>query len=263
MENSILKKLAPELRLKIYAHVFEGAEITITIRKAAHGTDQRPDAEFAYSVHARLAQTCQAIRAESLHVLYRKAIIVGAGPRGSNYVWLDDLNKVLDDDLALEVAHVRNIRLPELRNLPHDTRNDAMTLLKKYPKLKTCGLCFAEGETRSCARSFASAEGTLIGESIFKESPDQVYDKSFRFTTASDVAPPRFLEGVFGIRESCQVLFLQLRVLRWDFEYGLLEPELRFAPMDEKSADSHLPSSLVSPMLAIVNWYPNVSAHSS
>lgn len=58
MENSILKTLPAELRHEIYSHVFEGAEVVVSIHESKHGTEQRPQAAFSCSDHASLVKTC-------------------------------------------------------------------------------------------------------------------------------------------------------------------------------------------------------------
>lgn len=224
MDDSILKKLAPELRIAIYPHVFEGARITINIHVSKHGTDQRPSFKFRYSHHAHLTKTCRTIRNETLPILFGKAFVVAKGPDG--YAWMDDLNKVIKDDLAAQITHIRNVRLPKLRELSSHNHADATTLVKKYPKLKLCEIWLDTDDKAGLVLSVATASSILNTakfEDLFQSSRLGKKEIKLRHIlpvlSGLIVAPKGVLTDSFGIREPCVPNFIQTQTVLLKFLY--------------------------------------------
>lgn len=244
MENSLLSKLPPELRLEIYSYVFEGAEVVIHTLQQSYAY---PLGIFRCSEHASLIKTCRDLRNEALPVLFTKAVVVAKG--SGKYMTLSKLNEVIGDHAAQHISHIRNIRLPKRRASSAPILRSTMGLLGKYPKLKTCGIWvgsehFTETEwSSSIITQHVSIE--LDARPLCfgpKRSP-----RSFCSHEETITAPKSILKNVYGIDEACKVHFVrscQLMRRSWNRVDRDVE-EYNLEPMDDCQTPSLAPVSVL------------------
>lgn len=124
MDNLFLKKLPPELFLKIYETVFHKdmggssyyfPEVEITVTRAGSFT-------YSFSRGCGLTFACRLIKAESWATMWRNAIVRAYG-RGFGWLGNDDaieigeLNKVLPDEIAQNIIYLSNIHFPSRQHL--------------------------------------------------------------------------------------------------------------------------------------------------
>lgn len=221
MENSILNTLPAELRLKIYKHVFEGAQVVVSIHESKHGTEDRPLAEFTCSDdpdHASLVKTCRDIRTEALPVLFSESVVIAKGT--DHIVWLDDLNKVIGDGSAKYVRHIRNVRLPRINERSRHSPHSAMELLEKYPKLETCGFSMGPfyedfDDTRyddrfgSIGFSLVKLVDTFVPCAKLSDGTRTLRTFVPDRTTVATNRPKELLRVKYGISELCRVHMIQ------------------------------------------------------
>lgn len=212
MENSILKTLPAELRLKIYAEVFEGTVITITVKVTRPGelNSQSHLHKYSFDRGCSLAVTCRAIKAESEEIMWRSAIVKAENTSGYD-INIHELNKALPDEVALYITHLANVTFLGLGHAQSLGCESATTSLLKYPNLQVFDTPYLD-----CDDDFMIGhmywweyvEDWLLHDKVDRQIVPFSYERS---------NPIEFLEEYYGIKENIGIQIIGWLALDYPF----------------------------------------------
>lgn len=241
MDSLFLTKLPPEIRLRIYESVYDCSvdkdysnmpKIRILVADVA----KKSLITYRFNRKCGLTFTCRLIKAESWGVMWRSALVSVHAREAHLYhtyscdaVILDELNKVLSDDIAQNITYLSTIKMALLQRVQNGSCESMSTSLLKYPRLKACYLDLENSCFDYRKHLYINTVDDMDAyeyAGLNCEGYRGIMDVLLPFELTSGKKPLELLEELFGLGmkpDGVQILVLT----QLDSEYGFWDPPVR------------------------------------